>query len=39
MSENHPEPTFRLVFEIGKLMRDYPLKIWHPNKKIVFEIA
>ncbi|MBC7365135.1 MAG: hypothetical protein H5U07_11455 [Candidatus Aminicenantes bacterium] len=39
MFETHPEPACRLVFEIGKLMKDYPPKIWHPNKKIVFEIA
>lgn len=39
MSENHPEPTFRLVFEIGKLMEDHPPEIRNRNKKIVFEIA
>jgi hypothetical protein len=39
VSEKHPELICRLVFEIGKLMKDYPPRIWDRNKKIVFEIA
>jgi|GEM_PF-2725249 len=39
MSETQPEPICRLVFDIGKLMKDYPPKILDRNKKIVFEMA
>ena len=39
ISETHPKPICRLVFEIGKLMEDYPPEIRDRNKKIVFEMA